>query len=638
LDELQDKNENLIGVLISKVPIDAEISRIQYEGPRIALYSKNLKFMRENSHIINDIVNTVKRRVVIRSDKSIRKKEGESKTILSSKLPKEVEITNMFFDDALGEVIVETPEPNKLINNEENTIEQISDEIGWIIKIKKASPIPSLSIQNIYRVLKDSVDSREKFYLEVGEKIFRKRLSSSPQISITALGGFNQVGRSCVLLTTQESRIILDCGILPNAKNPWDAYPRFDWADVDMSRIDAVIIGHAHLDHSGYLPVLFKYGYQGPVYCTEPTLVLMTLLHNDYVKIAGMEGKNVLYEGKDVRKMIEHVIPVLYNQVTDISPDVKMMLSNAGHILGSATVHLHVGEGAHNILYTGDFKFGKTALLDSTVWNYPRVETLIMESTYGGKADIMPSREEIENNLTSSINETLSNGGKVLIPVPAVGRAQEIMLVLNDNMKKGNLKECPIFLEGMISEATAIHTAFPEFLERSLKNTIMNEKENPFLSEYFTFVKHRDKREEALQQGPVIIMATSGMLEGGPVLRYFEELAPHDKNKLLFVSYQIAGTMGRRILDGSKQVSITNDKGKMKIIDINAAVEKADGFSGHSDYNQLIKFVGKLRPKLHRVIINHGERSKVKNLSRSVNKIYRLDTYKPEVQEALKIY
>ena len=399
-----------MGDVLSKIPKDAEISNILYEGPRIALYSKNLKFMRENSQIVNDIVSTVKRRVVIRSDKSIRKKEGEAQTIISSKLPKELEITNMFFDNALGEVIVETSEPNKLINNEDNPIEQISDEIGWVIRVKKASPIESRSIQNIYRVLKDSEKTREKFYVEVGEKIFRKRLSNSPQISITSLGGFNQVGRSCVLLTTQESRIILDCGILPNAKNPWDAYPRFDWADVDMSKIDAVIIGHAHLDHSGYLPVLFKYGYEGPVYCTEPTLALMTLLHNDYVKIAGIEGKNVLYEGKDVRKMIEHVIPVFYNQVTDISPDVKMMLSNAGHILGSATVHLHIGEGAHNILYTGDFKFGRTALLDSTVWNYPRVETLIMESTYGGKADIMPSREEIENYLTSSIYETLSNG------------------------------------------------------------------------------------------------------------------------------------------------------------------------------------------------------------------------------------
>ena len=395
MDESRNKNENIMGDVLSKIPKDAEISNILYEGPRIALYSKNLKFMRENSQIVNDIVSTVKRRVVIRSDKSIRKKEGEAQTIISSKLPKELEITNMFFDNALGEVIVETPEPNKLINNEDNPIEQISDEIGWVIRVKKASPIESRSIQNIYRVLKDSEKTREKFYVEVGEKIFRKRLSNSPQISITSLGGFNQVGRSCVLLTTQESRIILDCGILPNAKNPWDAYPRFDWADVDMSKIDAVIIGHAHLDHSGYLPVLFKYGYEGPVYCTEPTLALMTLLHNDYVKIAGIEGKNVLYEGKDVRKMIEHVIPVFYNQVTDISPDVKMMLSNAGHILGSATVHLHIGEGAHNILYTGDFKFGRTALLDSTVWNYPRVETLIMESTYGGKADIMPSREAV---------------------------------------------------------------------------------------------------------------------------------------------------------------------------------------------------------------------------------------------------
>ena len=345
------------------------------------------------------------------------------------------------------------------------------------------------------------------------------------------------------------------------------------------------------------------------------------------------------FTGKDVRKMIEHVIPVFYNQVTDISPDVKMMLSNAGHILGSATVHLHIGEGAHNILYTGDFKFGRTALLDSTVWNYPRVETLIMESTYGGKADIMPSREEIENNLTSSINETLSNGGKVLIPVPAVGRAQELMLVIDQYMKTGELVEAPVFMEGMIQEATAIHEAFPEYLIRDLKKKILETDNNPFDSEYFTNIEHQDGREEALRENsPCIIIATSGMLEGGPVLDYFKNVAPDSKNKILFVSYQVNGTLGRRVMDGAKQVSILGKEGKIEVVSINCSTERLDGFSGHSDYNQLMSFVHRLRPKLRRVLVNHGEKRKSENLSASIRRMYRVSSHYPQIQEAIRLF
>ena len=514
---------------------------------------------------------------------------------------------------------------------------ELSAQIGWKIQIKKGADVPSTSFKTIYYVRQTESESRSQFYKQTGEEIFRSKLSQGSGISLLSLGGFNQVGRSCMLLSTQESKILLDCGILPNAKFPWDSYPRLDWADFDMNDLDAVIISHAHLDHSGYLPVIFKYGYNGPVYCTEPTLALMTLLHNDYVKIAAHEGSQVLYEGRDVRKMIQNTITLPFGLVTDISPDIKLVLNNAGHILGSATSHLHIGEGLHNIVYTGDFKFAKTKLFDETTWNYPRVETLIMESTYGGKADMMPSREQMESNLVNSINVTLKEGGKVLIPSPAVGRAQEIMLVLDQQMREKKLIECPIFLEGMISEATAIHSACTDFLSRDLRNKISSGQGNPFQSEYFTIIDHHSKREEVLRDEPAIIMATSGMLEGGPVMRYFEELAPIEKNKLIFVSYQIAGTLGRRIMDGANQASIVDQDGKIKIVNIKCPTEKIDGFSGHSDYNQLIRFVGKLRPKLRQVIINHGEQTKVANLHSSISRIYRIKTHRPEVQEAIKI-
>ena len=250
----------------------------------------------------------------------------------------------------------------------------------------------------------------------------------------------------------------------------------------------------------------------------------------------------------------------------------------------------------------------------------------------------MPPREEVEMNLVKSINETLSQGGKAMIPVPAVGRAQEIMLVLDQYMKNKQLTEAPIFMEGMISEATAIHVAYPEFLAKELRMQVASGGQNPFLSPYFTMIDHPSNRDEALREGPAIIMATSGMLEGGPIINYFERLAPSDKNRLIFVSYQIAGTMGRRILDGAREVSIMSDDGKMKIVNIGCKVEKIDGFSGHSDYNQLIRFIGKLRPKLQQVIINHGERRKVENLANVVSRMFRIPTLMPDVEEAIRLY
>jgi hypothetical protein len=388
----------------------------------------------------------------------------------------------------------------------------------------------------------------------------------------------------------------------------------------------------------GFLPAMYKYGYDGPVYCTEPTLPLMTLLQNDFVKIAQIEGGRLIYDQKDIRDVIQHAITLPYGMVTDISPDIKLVFNNAGHILGSATVHLHIGEGAHNIVYTGDYKYGRTQLFDSATWNYPRVETLITESTYGAKEDIMPVREEVEMDFVNSINSVLKNGGKVLIPVPAVGRAQEILLVIDQYMRNKVLVEAPVFTEGMISEATAIHVSYADYLSRELRTKILEEGVNPFKSEYFTEIEHPSNREEAYREGPAIIMATSGMLEGGPVLDYFENIAPSDKNKILFVSYQVQGTLGRRVLDGSSQASLMDQSGKIKIVDIRAIVQKVEGFSGHSDYNQIIRFVGKLRPKLQLVLVNHGEKRKTENLAYAIQRIYRVPTLHPAVQEAIRVY
>ena len=637
MTERQQIEKNVTSVILNHIPAAAEITRVEYEGPRIALYSKNPKFLQTNSYIVSDVVNLVKRRLVVRTDKSIRKDEQEARQIIMESVPAEAGVQSIFFDGAIGEAILEASRPLQLtVEKGFNPIE-LTDKTGWKIRVRKLPHIPCKSIQNINYVLSQSVNERTKFFKDVGENIFRPRLTEEPEVSIMTLGAFEEVGRSSIIVSTAESKLLLDCGIHPGAKNAWDAFPRLDWADIELDELDAVIISHAHLDHSGFLPALYKYGYDGPVYCTEPTLPLMTLLQEDMIKIGNIEGGRLIYTQRDVREVIKHAITVPYGLVTDVAPDVKLVFNNAGHILGSATVHLHVGEGAHNIVYTGDYKYGKSQLLEPAFWNYPRVETLITECTYGSKEDIMPSRDEVETNFCNLVNNTLKQGGKVLIPIPAVGRAQEILLVIDHYMREKRLIQAPIFIEGMISEATAIHIAYPDYLSRELKYKILEEDSNPFNSEYFTAVKDSSGRDEALREGGAIIMATSGMLEGGPVVEYFSQLASSPKNRVLFVSYQVQGTMGRRVLDGSRQVSLLGEGGKIRVIDVNCEVNRLEGFSGHSDYNQIIRYIQKLRPKLQQIFVNHGEKRKCETLSYTLSRMFKLPVSHPSDEEAIKI-
>ncbi|MFQ5968965.1 MAG: beta-CASP ribonuclease aCPSF1 [Nitrososphaerales archaeon] len=642
-EKINGQNNSIMSVILQDIPSDAAVTKIEYEGPRIALYTKNPRYLMENNHIISNMVNTIKKRIVVRTDESIRKSEEDARNILIQLTPKEAEVKGTFFDTALGEIIVEVKKPWILnapvgIDNPNGfNVVDLVDKTGWKVRVRKASPLQSEMMQQVNYTLKMTVQDRSKFYKHVGEKIFRFRLDENAEASLLTLGGFDEVGRSCMLLTTHESRILMDCGINPGAKEPLSAFPRLDWANINLDELDAIVISHAHLDHTGFLPVIFKYGFKGPIYCSEPTLPLMTLIQTDFVKVALGEGAIPIYTERDIKEVIKHTIPLPYGMVTDIAPDVKLVLSNAGHILGSATVHLHIGNGDHNVVYTGDLKYGRSQLFESASWNYPRVETLIIESTYGAKEDIMPPREEVEAYFVNTINKVLADGGKVLIPVPAVGRAQEVLMVIDSYMKAGKLIEAPVFIEGMISEATAMHIAYPEYLLKELRQRILETDDNPFMSEYFTIIEHADGRSEALRDEPAIIMATSGMLEGGPVIEYFKSIASNPRNKVLFVSYQINGTLGRRVLDGSRQVSVMGRDGKIEVIDINCQVEKVEGFSGHSDYNQIMSYVSRLRPKLRRVIVDHGERRKVENVASAIGRIFRLPTMHPSVQEAIKL-
>ncbi|MFQ6073934.1 MAG: beta-CASP ribonuclease aCPSF1, partial [Candidatus Bathyarchaeia archaeon] len=567
----------------------------------------------------------------------VRVPEKEAENLINKIVSPEAEITGISFDPSLGEVIIEARKPGIVIGKNGTILHEIIKQSRWRPRVLRSPPIPSKIIAHMRHYLHSESKERDRILRTVGERIFRPMFYGVGDIRITALGGFLEVGRSAILLQTRESNILIDCGINPGATNPINTFPRLDAPQFDLDALDAVIISHAHLDHCAILPFLFKYGYDGPVYCSAPTSTLMTLLQLDYLDVLSKQGIIAPYDQKDVRETVLHTIPVRYGVVTDIAPDVRLTLHNAGHILGSSVVHLHIGEGLHNIVYTGDYKYAKTMLLEPASTRFPRVETIITESTYGAPRDIMPSRIEAEEILASTINQTFEKGGKVLIPVPAVGRAQEIMLILDGYMKRGLIKEAPIFIEGMISEATAIHTAYPEYLAKEVRNSILHEGINPFQSDYFTIVEHPSARQEIIEGEPSIIIATSGMLEGGPVIEYFKSLAHEERNTIIFVSYQIEGTLGRRVQKGITETPIMNSEGKMEILKVNLKVESIEGFSGHSDRKQIFNYIRRVAPKLERIIICHGERAKCLNMLNIFRKTYKTEVLAPNILETVKL-
>jgi predicted metal-dependent RNase/intein/homing endonuclease len=1140
---VDDTQARIRETIVTHMPKEAEITRIEFEGPRLAIYVKNVGLLLEQSYIVTEIVNLLHKRVVIRSDPSIRLKEGESEHLIKGIVPAEADITEINFDPSLGEVVIEAKKPGLAIGKDGSTLQEIIKKTSWRPRVLRAPPLPSKIIASSRHILHSESEERSRIFRDVGERIFRPRLAKTSSVFFTPLGGFHEVGRSAMLVETEESCVLMDCGISAGADLPLYAYPRLDSDYFDIEKLDAVIISHAHLDHCGLVPFLYKYGYDGPIYCSEPTSVLMTLLQLDYLDIFGKEGGHPPYDQKDVREAVLHTIPVKYGVVTDVAPDIKLTLHNAGHIIGSSIVHLHIGEGLHNVVYsvdwsspitvirpdgqilitkigelvddimqgqetsgsyverapnldgwktfafdpltyklcavpitsfirhpiseslfevststgrkvrvtgshsvfttkdgqikpakvrelrkgdylvgmgsvpefdyvppfiqldekefrlfhndeaqlrrilqrhqqeakrkfphlereimcwvrehytegayrstiakkhhvkaakvrsifrdlgipdsprlkailpkrfeitsqfsrflgyftsegsvegntvvitnydpdirndclkaiqpvfdcsclqndkeirfasrslkkllshigalgtaytkrippiilsgnennvfeflrgyfrgdgslrirssgcsisatskselllqdvaflllrigipvtfeynrtnrmhtisiygfenlkrflervridewaraliavnpkrsknpiwnrtpitaltprlqnrimktayknaksigkdhlesllqfgegvdaqvtnapfiydeirkiaevsptsryvydlsvsdsenflggygflflhnTGDFKFGRTMLLEPATCSFPRAETLIMESTYGAPEDVMSDRETVEGRLAQIVNETAEKGGRVLIPTLAVGRAQEIMLVLNAYMKNGRIKELPIFLEGMISEATAIHTAYPEYLSRDLREQILYKDINPFQSDYFTNVDHPSEREKIANGPPCIILATSGMMEGGPAIDYFRYMAADEKNTLVFVSYQVEGTLGNRLKNGAREVSLMGRNGKVEALKVNLRVDAVEGFSGHSDRNQLVAFLKRVSPRPSRVIMGHGERHKTDLFAHQISRMLRLRTVAPDILETLRL-
>ncbi len=608
---------SIVFTILQHMPPEAQISRVEFEGPEIAVYTRNPAIIVKNPSVVREIAKKLKKRIVIRTDPSIRKSKEETKEIILSTVPKEAKIKAIMFDDVLGEVIVKAEKVGLVYGKGRSIYNKVLVETGWRLNVVRAAPRDSVTLNKIIDYMLSQSMYRLSFLRSVGERIHRGVIFENRYVRITALGGFMEVGRSAILVETPESRVLLDLGINPGGVG-YTRFPRIDIDQLRLDELDAVVVTHAHLDHMGLVPFLFKYGYKGPVYATKPTRDLMVLSQLDLLDITQREGSRPPYSQLEVKKMILHTIPLDYGEVTDIAPDIKLTFYNAGHILGSAMAHLHIGEGLHNIVYTGDFKYDRTKLLDKAHDSFPRVETLIMETTYG--TTVQKKRSDAEKELINHILSTMLKGGKVLIPVMAVGRAQEILLVIADYIRQKKLDKITIYIDGMIDEVTAIHLSYPELLSSQLQQRIFN-GENPFEDEFIVKVENRQMREDIVKdKEPCVILATSGMLQGGPSVEYLYMMAEDPRNKLLFVSYQVKGTLGRQIKDGAREITMISPEGKLEVVKIKMEVESVEGFSGHSDRTQLLRFLKNMKPKPKRIILAHGEPNVIREFAQSLQK------------------
>ncbi len=629
----------IIKEILKSLPED-KISDAQFEGANIVLYTKEKEFFLNNDGLIRKVVDDIKKRVELRPDPTITGEQGNAEDEIRKIMPADAGVGNIIFDPARSQVIIEAEKPGLAIGKQGSILREIREKTTWVPLIRRTPAIRSVLIENIRGVLYQNSEYRRKFLHKVGERIYDSWVREKREgwVRITYLGSAREVGRSCILLQTNESRVLLDCGVNIAAGQSEYAYPILEAPEFDIQKLDAIILSHAHTDHCGFIPYLYKFGFKGPVYCTPPTRDIAALLLLDAVKIQRSENREPLFTAEEVKEFVKHTITLDYGEVTDITPDIRITFYNAGHILGSAMTHLHIGNGLHNLLYSADSKYAKTSLLDPAVTDFPRLESLMLESTYGGRDCVTVSKQESDEYMSTVIKETVARGGKILIPTLGVGRSQEIMMIIVNLIKAGAIDPIPVFIDGMVWDVTAIHTAYPEYLNVATRRLIFHKDQNPFLHEVFREVGSQKERMQIIEEtGPCVIVATSGMLTGGPSVEYLKHLADNPKNSLVFVSYQGEGSLGRRIQRGEREIVSSVGGGRQEVMHVKLEVHTIEGFSGHSNRQQLLNFVYRCSPKPKKVLVNHGENSRCLDLASSIHKTFRIETVAPRNLDAVRL-
>ncbi len=415
-------------------------------------------------------------------------------------------------------------------------------------------------------------------------------------MKITFLGAAGEVGRSCMMVSTRNTNVLLDAGIKLGADIE---YPQL--TDDQLKSIDGIFISHAHLDHNGFLPHLYSAGYRGNYFATKPTIDVGAVMISDYIRISNP----ISVTKKGLVEMARR--PKIVNYYKEFKfKDLTVKFTPAGHILGSSLIEL--SDGRNRIAYTGDITLNRTRLLDGADMKNIKADTLITESTYAAKTDIFPGEKPVSQNMAKSIKDTIARGGKVIVPSFAVGRAQEILFLLDDYMNSGAIPKVPIYVDGMISKVMRIYRHNVIYCRKELQSKILMSDYDPFKSKNFTVVETKSTRNKIVNDSEsCIIVTTSGMLTGGPVMFYVSRLARDYANKMILVGYQAVGTVGRMLQEGHKKVLLGGNEMTIEM-EVNTF-----HLSAHADRPQLERIMTSVKG-LKDVFLVHGEITKAKDL------------------------
>jgi metallo-beta-lactamase family protein len=463
------------------------------------------------------------------------------------------------------------------------------------------------------------------------------------KITVHGAGG-GEVTGSAYVLETEQAKVLVDCGLFQGARKS-ENYNRLPKKGA-FSKLDAVILTHAHLDHTGRLPLLTRADYQGPIYATPATIDVAQLILKDsaHLQQADVERENrrrqrqgkepiqPLYAKQDVDRLQPLYQQLKLDQPTEIAPGIVVRVVEAGHMLGSTSIEMTIEEGGQKkvVVFSGDLG-PRGAPLHKDPIPFQRADYVFMESTYGDRDHQSLEKTAVETR--EVVRKAVEAGGKILVPTFAVGRTQLLLYLLAGAFKRGTLPPFPIFIDSpMAIEATEIYRKHPELFD---EEALAMQKSGE-LREHLETVKFcptaNDSRALNEVEGPCLIMAGAGMCTGGRILHHFRYNLAKPSTTVLIVGYQGHGSLGRMLVDKQKSVRIFGE-----MIPVRASVHTFGGLSGHAGQSDLVRWIGSIAPAKPHVFLTHGEARGRDPLKQIIQDRYKLKVDCPEMFETIEI-